>query len=179
MGLGDAVDYKGFVVTEDMKVMIDESFGPILPVLPFDSEEEAVRIANNSVYGLNASVWSSDIDKAKRVESKILSGSCAINDVIKNIAHAEMPFGGVKQSGIGRYHGKEGVYAFSHVRSIMINPGTAKHEINWFPLTKEAENAIQGICKVILHGILRNIPSLLRALRVILRCRKGPLQISE
>ncbi|MBO8172858.1 MAG: aldehyde dehydrogenase family protein [Bacillaceae bacterium] len=120
-------------VTPDMKVMREESFGPILPVMPFEGEDEAVRLANDSPYGLNASVWSRDLEKAKRIASRLVSGNVVINDVMITVANPHLPFGGVKESGIGRYHGDVGLQTFCHQTSVMVDPGKSASEVNWFP----------------------------------------------
>ncbi len=163
----------------EMQVMKEESFGPILPVMPFETEDEVVQLANDSPYGLNASVWSGDIRRAKRVAERILSGSCAVNDVLKNIAHPGMPFGGIKASGMGRYHGVEGIRAFCHTRSLMINPGSARSEINWFPLTKTAETAIWGLCRSMVGSVFAHLGDLVRILKLMLKLRKEPLPQDE
>ncbi|MFX8824924.1 aldehyde dehydrogenase family protein, partial [Acinetobacter baumannii] len=88
-------------------------FGPVLPIMTFSDEAEAIRLANESPYGLNASVWSSDKQRAQRVAEKLLSGNVCINDVIISYANPHLPFGGVKESGIGRYRGPAGLQAFT------------------------------------------------------------------
>src|SRR5690606_30257892 len=95
-------------VDHSMKIMRDETFGPVLPIMPFSSEEEAVQLANETPYGLNASVWSKDREKAGRVAARINSGNVCVNDVMIGIANPHLPYGGNKDSGIGRYHGPEG-----------------------------------------------------------------------
>lgn len=96
-----------------MRGVQEETFGPLLPVVAFDSEAHAVGLANDSELGLNASVWSQDIAKAERVARQLQVGNWAVNDVLKNIGHPGLPFGGVKISGFGRYHGAEGLRQFS------------------------------------------------------------------
>lgn len=116
-----------------MKVMQEEAFGPILPVMPFSTEEEAIELANDSDYGLNASVWTNDRLKARRVASKIVSGAVVINDVIVSIANHGLPFGGEKNSGIGKYHGEAGLRIFCHEKAIVEDRGKKATEIHWFP----------------------------------------------
>lgn len=120
-------------VNQSMKVVQEETFGPLLPIIPFDTEEEAVQLANDSNYGLNASVWSADLTKAKRVSSRLVSGAVAINDVIVTIANHHLPFGGAKHSGIGRYHGENGLRIFCHEKAVMIDRGTKRSEVHWYP----------------------------------------------
>ncbi|MEH7084875.1 aldehyde dehydrogenase family protein [Neobacillus drentensis] len=120
-------------VNHDMKIIQEESFGPILPVIPFESEDEVISLANDTVYGLNASVWSNDNIKARRVSSKLVSGAVVINDAIISIANHGLPFGGAKQSGIGRYHGDAGLRIFCHEKAIVEDTGRKKSEIHWYP----------------------------------------------
>jgi acyl-CoA reductase-like NAD-dependent aldehyde dehydrogenase len=120
-------------VNQQMKLIQEESFGPILPVIPFDSEEEAISLANDTVYGLNASVWTKDIQKARRIASKLVTGAVVINDAIISIANHGLPFGGTKQSGIGRYHGDAGLRIFCHEKAIIEDSGWKKSEIHWYP----------------------------------------------
>ncbi|MCL6572413.1 MAG: aldehyde dehydrogenase family protein [Bacillus sp. (in: Bacteria)] len=120
-------------VNQQMKLLQEESFGPILPVIPFDSEEEAISLANDTVYGLNASVWTKDIKKARRIASRLVTGAVVINDAIISIANHGLPFGGTKQSGIGRYHGDTGLRIFCHEKAIIEDSGWKKSEIHWYP----------------------------------------------
>lgn len=130
-------------VNHTMKIMKEETFGPALPVMAFKTEAEAVALANDSQFGLNASVWTRDIKKGKRVASQLLVGNCAVNDVIKNIGNPSLPFGGTKRSGMGRYHGPEGLRSFCRTLSVMVNRGVALRESNWFPYGKELYESLR------------------------------------
>jgi len=136
-------------VTPEMKIIEEETFGPILPIMTFSTEEEAIRLANASPYGLNASVWSQDKKKAQRVAEQLESGNVCINDVIISYANPHLPFGGVKQSGIGRYRGPTGLHAFTHIISIIHDPGTRKREVNWYPYTKDQEIMFVGLTNLL------------------------------
>lgn len=125
-------------VTDDMLVARRETFGPVVTVAPFDTEDEAVALANASVYGLGASVWSGDRRRAEQVASRLETGSVAINDVIIPIANPHLPFGGVKQSGLGSYHGAAGLKAFSREKAVMVDRLGRGTEVNWFPYAAKA-----------------------------------------
>ncbi len=136
-------------VSDDMRVAREETFGPLLPVLAFSGEEEAVRRINDCDYGLNASVWSGDLAKAERVAQRLCAGNWAVNDVLKNVGHAGLPFGGVKNSGFGRYHGAEGLLSFTYVESGLTNRGRLSREPNWFPYTDESYDVLRGYVDVL------------------------------
>ncbi len=134
-------------VTNDMRVMREETFGPVLPAMAFKDEEDAVRLANATEFGLNASVWTRDLKKARRVAARLVTGNCAINDVIKNIGNPHLPFGGVKQSGFGHIHGPEGLRAFCRTQAVMVNAGNSDREMNWFPY----DAALRDGVRIFLH----------------------------
>jgi acyl-CoA reductase-like NAD-dependent aldehyde dehydrogenase len=120
-------------VTEEMKMVTEETFGPVLPVLTFKTEEEAIQKANSTAFGLNASVWTRNTARADRVTSKLVTGNAVINDVLISVANPYLPFGGVKNSGIGSYHGDQGLYTFSRQMAVLKDPGLKQKEINWYP----------------------------------------------
>ncbi|MFG6444841.1 aldehyde dehydrogenase family protein [Microbacterium sp. P06] len=102
----------------DLRVVTQEQFGPVIPVIPFDTEEDAIRLANDSWAGLGGSVWTADPAAAHRVGSRLEVGYVWVNDHGANRLDLRAPFGGVKQSGFGREQGIEGVRAFQDTRSI-------------------------------------------------------------
>lgn len=112
-------------VTPEMAVYQHESFGPIVSVLRFDSDEEAIRMANDSEYGLSSAVFSRDIGRAMAVAQRIESGICHINGPTVH-DEAQMPFGGVKGSGYGRFGGKAAIAEFTDLRWITIQT-TPRH----------------------------------------------------
>jgi acyl-CoA reductase-like NAD-dependent aldehyde dehydrogenase len=124
-------------VHHGMQVMREETFGPLLPVMAFDDEDDAVRSANDSLFGLNASIWSGNLQKAERVARRLQVGNWMINDVLKNVGHPGLPFGGVRHSGFGRYHGAEGLRNFTYSVSCMISRSRLPKEPNWFPYSEE------------------------------------------
>ncbi len=100
-------------VDHSMRLMQEESFGPLLPIMKVKNEAEAIRLANDSEYGLSGSVWSEDIAHAEAVAHQLQAGSVLINDSIMQFGVPLLPFGGVKKSGSGRTHGREGLLAFA------------------------------------------------------------------
>ncbi len=124
-------------VTRDMFLDQEENFGPLLPIYSFSSEQEAIELANDSEYGLSASVWAEDLKKADRVARRICTGNVSINNVMLTEGNHALPFGGVKKSGFGRYKGEFGFYAFANIKSVLIDKNSRKMEANWFPYTSE------------------------------------------
>lgn len=123
-------------VNQDMSVVREETFGPLLPIIVVQDDEEAIRLANDSIYGLDAYVFSKDSEHADRVARRIEAGTVMINDVIASYSAPETPWGGVKQSGIGRVHGGAmGLKEFCQVRHVMGERVRLpmKSELWWYP----------------------------------------------
>jgi succinate-semialdehyde dehydrogenase/glutarate-semialdehyde dehydrogenase len=98
--------------------MTEEIFGPIVPIMAVDSDEEAIRLANDSPLGLNAYVFSESVRRGRAIAQQIEAGSVMVNDVLTNAAMPEVPFGGIKHSGFGRALGPEGLRAMCTVRHL-------------------------------------------------------------
>ncbi|WP_109489256.1 aldehyde dehydrogenase family protein [Occallatibacter savannae] len=164
---GDAIDGPIILseVSPDARLAREECFGPVLCVQAFTSEREAIDLANASPYALGASVWTRDLTKGRRVSQALASGSCAINDVIRNIANPHAAFGGNGASGYGRYHGAEGLYAFSRVKTVMENRSSKQSEINWFPLGRKKYEGLNTLIEW-LHRPRGAVAALRRILRL-------------
>lgn len=102
-------------VGNDMRIAREEIFGPVLVLIPYEDEDDAVRIANDSDYGLGGSVWTSDVDHGVDVARRIRTGSCGVNMYTLD---PNTPFGGYKNSGLGRELGPEGLHAYLEHKSI-------------------------------------------------------------
>lgn len=105
-------------VLPTMKVWREETFGPVLPIRTFREEEEAIAEANDSPFGLNAYVFSRSVPKAERIARRLEAGTVMINDVLYTHTLPETPWGGVKQSGLGRVHGLQGLKDLSEIRHV-------------------------------------------------------------
>lgn len=131
-------------VDESMEVCRRETFGPLLAVLAFNHGDDVVEQVNRSGYGLNASIWSTDIMQAQCVAGRLKVGNWVVNDVIKNVGHPRLPFGGVNNSGFGRYHGAEGLRSFSYTVSTMVCRSRFVKEPNWFPFSEHTYRNMRG-----------------------------------
>lgn len=123
-------------VDHTMTIMREETFGPVLPIMRVADEEEAVRLANDSVYGLNSSVWTTDEEKGRALAARVQAGNVCVNDVISSYAVSDLAFGGVKESGIGRIHGADGLREFSVSKSVLYDRFGLPRELWWMPTPK-------------------------------------------
>lgn len=120
-------------VRADAAIMNNESFGPVAPVCPVQSLDEAIELANRSRYGLGATIYTRDLEESMRAVNEIEAGMVWVNaPLLDNDAG---PFGGRKQSGLGRQLGAEGLDTFRHTKLAMIDPAAKSHDFWWFPYT--------------------------------------------
>jgi len=119
-------------VNHSMKIMKDETFGPVLPIKVVKDEEEAIRLVNDSEYGLTASIWSKDIKRAQKIAKQIEAGTVCINDLMIRLVDA--PWGGVKKSGFGKSLAKEGILEFTNIKHVSIYLRRGKRRSWWFNL---------------------------------------------
>lgn len=125
--------------TEDMAVMREEIFGPVVPILKVADEREAIRIANDSPLGLAGYVFTKNRERGLRLAEQVRAGCVQVNDVLTGFAIPEAPFGGVKTSGVGRVHGKEGLLAMTETRVVSYERfGAFEKDPTWFPYSNKA-----------------------------------------
>lgn len=127
--------YKPTVMTgvdHSFAAVRDETFGPTLPIMTFKAEDEAVRLANDSAYALNAYVWSRDVERAQKIASKIVAGTVNVNESLFTFALPQTPWGGPKSSGIGRTHGSLGLLDLVEVRHVHVNRNAKKKNFFWW-----------------------------------------------
>ncbi len=124
-------------VDHSMRVMREETFGPLLPVMVVPSFDEALRLANDSEYGLTASVWTRNEDVARRARRELQAGVVTINDCVASYGEPSAPWGGVKHSGIGRTHGLFGLREMVHVRYVSEDWQPRRRLLWWFPYGQE------------------------------------------
>jgi aldehyde dehydrogenase (NAD+) len=159
-----------------MSVATEETFGPVIAVSKFRTEEEAIAMANDSPYGLSASVWSADLERADRVAREIETGNVSINNALATQGNSALPFGGVKDSGFGRYKGPHGLYSFCNVKSIIEDRQSSRLEFYWYPYSKEKYALFKRMIDAIFAGgRLGLLKSLWIGLQLERLCRKRRL----
>lgn len=159
-------------VDHSMKLMRDETFGPVLPIMTFRTDEEAVRLANDSIYGLTASVFTGDLNRGKRIAELLDAGTVMVNEVVYTHAVAQTPWGGVKQSGYGRTHGSLGLLELVSAQHIHVNAMPGLADVWWFPYSKRAGQLFRDFARRFTTGsVLSSLPLLPKILRRLIEPR--------
>jgi succinate-semialdehyde dehydrogenase/glutarate-semialdehyde dehydrogenase len=141
-------------VDHSMKLMVEETFGPVLPITTFKTDQEAIRLANDTEFGLTASVFTSNIARGRRVAEQIEAGTVMVNEVVYTHALAQTPWGGVKQSGYGRTHGRLGLLEMVTPRHIHLNRTPFIPDLWWFRYTPVAADLFRGLARRFTTGSL-------------------------
>ena len=157
-------------VDNTMSLMCEETFGPVLPVTPFSDDEEAIALANNSDFGLAASVWGSTAH-AEAVAQRIAAGTVLVNDLISGFAVSAAPHGGFKQSGIGRTHGRLGLQELVRPRYIDVDLAPRMKKLWWYPYAENFAPMSAFADMIHLRSLVRRIAAALKTLPVLLRPR--------
>jgi len=151
-------------VDDSMDVVREESFGPLLPIVAVQDEEEAVRRANETPYGLFASVWTRDRRRGLHVARKLRAGGVSINDVLTHYGVASLPMGGVGDSGFGRRRGVEALDEMTRTKTLLADRTGAKREVYWFPYTERSLRFMRATLEWRSRGGLGGIVAMIRRL---------------
>jgi betaine-aldehyde dehydrogenase len=144
-------------VDHSMKVMTDETFGPVVPVMKVRDADEAVRLANDTRYGLSASVFAGTSDEGAAIARRIEAGAVNVNDVLTNFFALGLPMGGWKESGIGFRHGSYGIKKYVRPESIVVpRVKQGKRDPLWFPYTAVRRKLVNRVNRFINARGLRN-----------------------
>jgi len=155
-------------VTHAMLIMREETFGPVLPVMAFDSDEEAVRLANDSEYGLAASIWTRNRAHGEALAKRIQAGTVMINDAISCFGISEAPHGGVKASGIGRTHGRFGLEEMVRVKYLDSDRLPGMKRLWWYPYGTAFSRQMEGFVDFMFaHSLVARLRGALRMTGVL------------
>jgi succinate-semialdehyde dehydrogenase/glutarate-semialdehyde dehydrogenase len=159
--------------TNEMLGMQEETFGPTLPIATFKTEEEAIKLANDSKFGLTASVWTRDYAKGRRVAEQIEAGSVCVNEVLYTHGIGQTPWGGFKNSGRGRTHGIEGLMELVQPQHIHVNRVAILPDAWWMPYSSNAVATFKKFATNFASGSLWKttlmVPQLMSRIKELLR----------
>jgi acyl-CoA reductase-like NAD-dependent aldehyde dehydrogenase len=144
-------------VTHDMAIMREETFGPCLPIQVVRDDEEALALANDTSYGLQASVWTRDSWKGRRLANRLAAGGVVVDDCMITYAISESPFGGRKESGIGRVNGELGLKSYCHVQSIVLPRLRPKRELLWYPYKARDLSRLRSVLRLLYRSPLAKL----------------------
>jgi succinate-semialdehyde dehydrogenase/glutarate-semialdehyde dehydrogenase len=157
-------------ITQEMRIMREETFGPVLPLMACEDDEAAVRLANDSEYGLAASVWTRDRKRGERLARRIHAGTVMVNDVISCFGISEAPHGGVKASGLGRTHGRLGLEEMVRVKYLDVDRVPGMKKVWWHGYGEDFRRQMEGFLDMQFgRGLGTRLRGALRAAGVVRR----------
>jgi betaine-aldehyde dehydrogenase len=157
-------------VDHGMRLMCEETFGPVLPIMKVANEDEAVRLANDNPYGLDASVWTRSRERARRIARQLRVGAVVINDHLINYIIPDLPFGGTGHSGFGRVHGREGLREFVRSKAWVEDRLALPREPYWFESGGSSERMVRALLDFRHgHGLRDRVTAAWRLLRSLRR----------
>jgi acyl-CoA reductase-like NAD-dependent aldehyde dehydrogenase len=136
-------------VDHSMAAMTEETFGPTVPIMRVADAEEAIRLANDSAYGLGASVWTKDLARGEQIARRIESGYACVNDANVNYFAYELPMGGWKSSGLGVRHGAAGIRKYTRQQAILVTRLAMKRDVHFFPYTARTTKLLGRLTKLL------------------------------
>ena len=137
-------------VDHSMACMREETFGPTVPIMKVRDAEEAVRLANDTSYGLQASVWTKDAGKGERLARRIEAGSVTVNDAMVNYVALELPMGGWKESGLGTRHGADGIRKYTKKQSVLVTKfAPMKKDLHMLPYSEKRTRLLARLLKLV------------------------------
>jgi acyl-CoA reductase-like NAD-dependent aldehyde dehydrogenase len=136
-------------VNQDMAIMRDETFGPTLPIMKVADADEAVRLANDSPYGLGAAVYSRDVARGEAVARRLESGAVCVNDALVNYYALELPMGGMKASGMGSRHGPGGIRKFTQHQALLVSRFHLRRDVYMYPYRARTSRLLQRGLRVL------------------------------
>jgi succinate-semialdehyde dehydrogenase/glutarate-semialdehyde dehydrogenase len=161
-------------VNHSMKIMQEETFGPTLPIMTFSEPEEAVYLANDSIYGLTASVWTKNKKQASWISNKIETGTVTVNDHMSSAIEPAALWGGVKQTGIGRSHGIFGLQHLTNIKFISLDFSKKKTLMWWYPYNPSWQKLLEKALVLFYHDRLKEkAKASISLLRHFLRIKEG------
>ena len=138
-------------VDHSMQCMTEETFGPTLPIMKVQDADEAVRMANESPYGLAGSVFTRDNHKGEAIARRVEAGAVCVNDAMLNYSALELPMGGWKASGLGSRHGANGIRKYTRQQTLLVTPKLAarKRDVHMFPYRKSTTRMLGRLFRLL------------------------------
>lgn len=153
-------------------IMKEETFGPVLPIMTFTNDEEAIRLANDSLYGLSAYVWTRDLRRGQLMAEKISAGTVNVNSSVFTHALPQVPWGGVKQSGMGRTHGEWGLLDLVQLKHVhVIRCPKKKNFFWWYPYTNDKVQMMRDLANALFGKGQKRVFSFFRFVKKSLKVK--------